>query len=172
MQQAELRRARDSALDATAVFRAYGFLLLVAACVVVVDQALKAAVVSRLSGGRYVEILGGLIRLDYTRNTGAAFGVLPTAGVLFALVAIGVSVGIVLAYRRLAAAPLAVRAALGLILGGALGNLIDRVRLGYVIDFVDLRWWPVFNVADSAIVIGVICLLIYSLTASEAAGER
>jgi signal peptidase II len=99
------------------------------------------------------------VRLDYTLNTGAAFGILRTRGILFALVAIVVSVGIVVYYRAVAASPVLVRTALALVLGGAIGNLVDRIRLGYVVDFVDLRWWPVFNVADSSIVIGV-CLLI------------
>jgi signal peptidase II len=69
----------------------------------------------------------------------------------------------VLYYRRVAAGPALLRIGLSLVLGGAIGNLIDRVRLGYVVDFIDLRWWPVFNVADSAIVVGVAALVLRSL---------
>jgi signal peptidase II len=146
---------------------AYALLLLLAGAVVVLDQVLKALVTSRFAGGDYAELFGGLVRLDYTRNTGAAFGFLPNGGVLFAGIAVAVILAILLAYRKLGSAPLIVRAALGLVLGGALGNLIDRVRLGYVVDFIDLRWWPVFNLADSAIVVGVLLLLLYSLASSD-----
>jgi signal peptidase II len=133
-----------------------------------VDQAVKAIIAETLSDGRYVELLGGLVRLDYTRNTGAAFGLYQGGGVLFALIALGVSAGIVVSYRRLARSPFLIRAAVGLILGGAVGNLLDRIRLGYVVDFVDLRWWPVFNVADSAIVVGVALLVLNSMLRTSA----
>lgn len=136
----------------------YSMLALVAGTVVAVDQIVKAIIAQALGGGSVIEILGGLIRLDYTRNSGAAFGMFQAGGIVFAAIAVGVSAGILIFYRRVANGPRTVRFALGLILGGALGNLIDRVRLGYVVDFIDLRWWPVFNLADSAIVIGV-CLL-------------
>jgi signal peptidase II len=140
----------------------YAFLLAVAAAVIFTDQVVKAVVTARLEYAAPVDLLGGLVRLDYTRNSGAAFGFYQGGGALLAVVAIGVSAVIVFAYRRLARSPWVVRAALGLILGGAVGNLIDRVRLGYVVDFIDLRWWPVFNVADSAIVIGVALLVVHS----------
>lgn len=136
----------------------YTFLLGLALFVVVVDQVTKRVATDKLQNGRVVDLLGGAVRLDYTLNTGAAFGVFRTGGLFFVAVALAVSLGIVIYYRRVAASSLLVRGALGLILGGAVGNLIDRVRLGYVVDFIDLRWWPVFNVADSAIVLGVALL--------------
>lgn len=127
------------------------------------DQISKALVETNLRNGNTIELLGGLVRLDYTRNTGAAFSLLQTGGWLFAIVAVAVSAGILLYLRRAGDTSLGVVIALGLILGGALGNLADRIRLGYVVDFIDLRWWPVFNVADSAIVFGVASLIIRSL---------
>jgi signal peptidase II len=142
---------------------AYAFLLALALLVLLADQAVKALVSDKLKNGRVVEVLGGFVRLDYTFNTGAAFGIFRTGGVVFAAVAVGVSAGIVIYYRRVATSPLILRAALGLILGGALGNLLDRIRLGYVVDFIDLRWWPVFNLADSAIVVGVCLLVLHAL---------
>lgn len=135
--------------------------------VVAIDQASKAAVVAALSGGRVITLFGGLIRLDYTVNSGAAFGILRARGLLFILVALVVSAGIVVSYRRVLTSPPVVRIALGLILGGAIGNLIDRVRLGYVVDFIDLGWWPVFNLADSAIVIGVVLLALTAFLMSD-----
>jgi signal peptidase II len=96
----------------------------------------------------------------YTTNTGAAFGLFPNQGVLFVVIAFFVITAIIYYYRHLPAGYRMVRIALGLQLGGALGNLIDRLRQGYVVDFIDLNFWPmhnwpVFNVADSAVVIGV-----------------
>ncbi len=136
----------------------YLSVLALAGSVLLADQISKAIVTSTLSGGQSVSILGGLVRLDYTVNTGAAFSILRAQNLLFVVVAVIVSAGIIISFRRLVRAGWLVRLALGLILGGALGNLVDRVRLGYVRDFIDLRWWPVFNLADSAIVIGVIML--------------
>jgi 23S rRNA pseudouridine1911/1915/1917 synthase len=130
--------------------RSYAELLGVACAVVAVDQSTKALVTDRLQF-QTISLLGGAIDLAYTRNTGAAFSVLRNGGVLFAVIAVAVVAGILLYFRRLAAAPVTLRLGLALVLGGALGNLIDRVRLGYVVDFIDLHWWPVFNVADSSI---------------------
>jgi signal peptidase II len=150
----------------------YALLIGLALLIVLVDQATKWLVETRLKDGKVIELLGGLVRLDYTLNTGAAFGILRTRGLLFALVAVVVSVGIVVYYRAVASSPAAIRVGLALVLGGAVGNLIDRVRLGYVVDFVDLRWWPVFNVADSAIVIGVCLLIGYALFSAGPHGSR
>ena len=145
----------------------YAVLLCCALVIFVSDQILKALVVSSLQHGKVMELFGGLVRIDVTRNSGAAFGMFQSGGLLFAAVAIFVSGGIVIFYRRIADSGILVRLALGLILGGALGNLVDRVRLGYVVDYVDLRWWYVFNLADSAIVVGVAILLLASSFSSR-----
>lgn len=145
----------------------YTQLLGLALLIVAIDQVSKALVVHSLSGGRVIVLFGGLVQLDYTVNSGAAFGILQARGLLFILVAVVVSVIIVVSYRRVVAGPLVVRIALGLVLGGAIGNLIDRVRLGHVVDFIDLGWWPVFNLADSSIVVGVVLLALAALI-----GER
>lgn len=147
---------------ATSYRWAYTLLLGVATAVIVADQLSKAVVSNDLGRGRVIQLAGGRVFLDYTRNTGAAFSILKAGGGLFLVLAVVVSISIVAFYRRLASSPLPVRIGLGLVLGGAIGNLIDRVRLGYVVDFIDLRWWPVFNVADSAIVVGVALLIVTS----------
>jgi signal peptidase II len=152
--------------------RRYALLLVIALGVIVVDQAAKSLVSSSLADGRVINLLGGLIRLDYTRNSGAAFSIFRGDGSVFGLVAILVSVGILVYYRRAATGPLLLRMGLALVLGGALGNLIDRVRLGYVVDFIDLQWWPVFNLADSAIVVGVILLIIQATYGQKRPDER
>lgn len=155
----------------TGSLRRYALLLGCALTVLAVDQVLKALVVRSLQHGRLVDLLGGLIRIDFTRNSGAAFGMFQSGSLLFAAVAVLVSLGILIYFRRIAASPAPLRLALGLILGGALGNLIDRVRLGYVVDYVDLRWWYVFNLADSAIVVGVAILLFLSSVGSRVRAE-
>jgi signal peptidase II len=104
-------------------------------------------------------LIGDYLRLTYVENRGAAFGLLQNQTLLF--VAVGVIViGVIAAsHRHLLSAGFSVHLALGLQLGGAIGNLVDRVRQGYVVDFFDFgyhsNWWPVFNIADSAIVVGV-----------------
>lgn len=99
----------------------------------------------------------------YIHNTGAAFGMFRQGCTLFALVAVCVVIGLIVWYDRLPVRHLLVRIAVGLIIGGAAGNLVDRVRTCYVVDFLDFHFWPVFNVADSAVVVGVVILGIYML---------
>jgi len=100
-------------------------------------------------------------RWTYVENQGAAFGLLTNAHFLIAFAIIMAIATIVIYYRFPYWNHPLLRIGLGLMLGGAIGNLIDRLRLGYVIDFIDFRVWPVFNIADSAITIGVICLAFY-----------
>lgn len=130
------------------------FLFLVAGLILALDQATKEWVRANLPASQSLPP-DGLIRLTHTTNTGSAFGLFPDQGTLLALVAV-VVIGVILIYQRhLGQDALLLKGSLGLQLGGAIGNLLDRVRLGHVTDFVDLRVWPVFNVADSAIVVGV-----------------
>ena len=149
----------------------YAYLLGVAAVELLVDQLSKWVVTTTLQGRSPVRLLGGAVYLEYTRNSGAAFSVFQNGGVLFAVVAVAVSLAILVLYPRVAYGPMATRTALALVLGGALGNLLDRLRLGYVVDFIDLRWWPVFNLADSGIVLGVVLLALRSLLESRAEAE-
>ncbi len=137
----------------------------VALGVVVLDQLTKRLALSRLDGGRAIDLIGSL-RLRLVFNQGLAFGLGSRYSSLIALVAVGVV--IVLLRNRHRAVGLTQRLALGLIVGGALSNLLDRLfragRGGFlggaVIDFIDPRWWPVFNAADSAITIGAVLLAV------------
>ncbi len=111
------------------------------------------------------EIIPGFFALTYVRNTGGAFGILPTGTFGLALAALAAAVAIVVyTIRARSPLPRLLAFALALPLGGSLGNLIDRVRLHYVVDFLDVyvgpHHWPVFNVADSAICVGVALLAI------------
>jgi signal peptidase II len=136
----------------------------VAAAVVVADQLSKWWAVDRLSRGP-IHIVGSL-RLALTRNSGGAFGLGSGVVPVVVLAVIALVVVLFVVGRSIDRPSIAV--ALGLVLGGALGNLADRVfrspgfGRGSVIDFVDLRWWPVFNVADAAITCGCVLLVLLS----------
>ena len=134
------------------------FLIGLALLVLSIDQTAKYLVMTRLALGESWNPIPGLqrwISVTYVVNTGAAFGLFPEQGGLFAIIALIVVVAILLYYRYLPTYNLLVRVSLGLQLGGALGNLVDRIRYGHVIDFIDLKIWPVFNLADVWIVTGV-----------------
>jgi signal peptidase II len=125
------------------------------------DRLTKAWAKSALAGRAPLDLIPGVLSLNYTTNSGGAFGLGRSAPWLFAGATIGVSIAIVVVAFRVTSLPVAI--ALGLILGGALGNLTDRATngaglSGHVTDFVDLHVWPVFNLADSAIVVGAIVL--------------
>lgn len=144
--------------------------------VVLADVVSKAIVVRTLSDRGPVRLLGGLVNLVQTRNTGAAFSIAEGQTVVLSLVALGVVVAIARTARRLGSSAWA--ACLGLILGGALGNLIDRVfrapgpLRGAVVDWIDLRVWPVFNLADSALVVGVCLAVVLELQGRRMDGAR
>jgi signal peptidase II len=149
--------------------RRSGFYLWIAGAIVALDQLTKALVDRYLELHESRTIVDGLARLTHVQNRGAAFGILsdadlPYQSVLFSVVSI-VALGAIAIYAwKLPVASRLPRTALALIMGGAVGNLLDRVRLGYVIDYVDVYWgrhhWPAFNVADSAISVGVALLVL------------
>jgi len=130
---------------------------LAASLVVIADQLSKFLIRMNLDLSQSMPE-DGLVRLTYVRNTGAAFGLLSNQTFLIILTAV-VGIAILLLYYSYPPfGRLPVRVGLGLLLGGSVGNLVDRLRSGYVTDFIDLRVWPVFNLADSAIVVGVAIL--------------
>ncbi len=137
-----------------------GRFLLVAGVILVVDQVTKSIIRGWLHPGETWPAGWDLIRLAHVRNTGAAFGILQGAGD-FLIVAGLAAIGAMTFY--LLTLPSHSRwytVALSAVLGGAVGNLIDRVRLGHVTDFIDPTHYPAFNVADSAIVLGVIAIAV------------
>jgi signal peptidase II len=138
----------------------------VAALTILADQVSKAYVVAHLNlqeSWMPFGFIEPLFRFTHVHNTGAAFGLFPQGGSIFLLIAVIVSAIIVYYYRQIPGHAWLIRLALGLQLGGALGNVVDRVRLGYVVDFFNVEYWPVFNVADSCIVIGVALLALAML---------
>jgi len=142
--------------------RAYVFLACISGLVLALDQWSKYLVRAQLEVGQVwspLEWLAGYARIIHWNNTGAAFGMLPTAGIIFSVVALCVSAAIIYYFPRVPEAQTAVRIALALQLGGAVGNLIDRVLLGTVTDFISVASFPVFNVADASITVGVALLV-------------
>ena len=133
--------------------------LLVALYVVLLDQASKEWIRSAFSLHESVELVPGFFHLTYIRNTGAAWGMFSGQNLTLSLLAIVMLGALVLFRRKLLPPGLLHRVALGLLCGGIVGNLFDRLRLDYVTDYLDFFWrewhWPAFNIADSAICIGV-----------------
>ena len=161
--------------------RKVGLLASIAATVVVLDAISKVIVVATVQPNEPVRLLGGLVYLSLIRNPGAAFSMATGMTWVLALIAIGVVIFIIRMAPRLRSTPWAV--SLGLVLGGAIGNLIDRIfrapgfLQGHVVDFVSVfgpnaEYFPVFNVADSAITIGGISLVVTALLGIDFDGTR
>lgn len=149
-------------------------LTLLTVLVVVFDQVTKQVVHIKFRLGESIPVIPGFFNFTYVRNTGAAFGLLAQADpafripffVLVPLLALG---AIAYIFRKIPAEDVKLSIALSLVIGGAVGNLIDRVIYGFVIDFLDFHWqysyhFPAFNVADSAICVGVGILMLDLLT--------
>lgn len=140
----------------------WGVFLGIALVVVMLDQLTKAWLVANVAQGEVRSVLGESIRLVYHQNSGALFGLFRDQAIVFGLISIGV-VGLIVGYHARSGRSLYLSIALGFLLGGAIGNLVDRLRLGYVVDFVDigignLRFYT-FNVADSAISTAILLLV-------------
>jgi len=147
---------RAETIAGRAPLRRQMFLFAVAAAAFLLDRASKALVQRYLPLDAPRPVVGRLLYLTHTQNTGAAFSVGLSFGGFFLVLAAAISVAVVVYNRRLPPEELLLRVGLGMILGGALGNALDRAVAGSVTDFIDLRWWPVFNVADSCIVVGAV----------------
>ena len=136
---------------------------LISGLTLLADRLTKQLVIASFHPGQSLPLIPSILHLTYVQNTGAAFGLFKGRQLLFIVISVAV-IGWI--SRELLTRPptdARVTWACGLILGGAVGNLIDRLRVGYVVDFIDLRVWPVFNVGDSAITIGIALLLWHSL---------
>jgi signal peptidase II len=139
----------------------------VATVVIVLDQLTKGWVVATLGPStmtRFIPIVGDDVRIAYSHNTGVAFSMFQGHPELLTVLAILILAGAVWFYAtQLPNQRRAIQIIMGLIVGGALGNLIDRIRLGYVVDFMQVGWFPIFNVADSAISVGAALLMLQFL---------
>jgi lipoprotein signal peptidase len=156
--------------------RKVGVLVAVALLVLALDLASKIAVVATLSDRAPVRLLGGFLTLRESRNPGAAFSLGTSMTLVFSAIAVTVIVVILRTSRRIRSLPWAIT--LGLLLGGATGNLADRIFRypgpfrGYVVDWIQVPHWPVFNLADSAIVCGGILAVLMSARGVRLDGQR
>jgi signal peptidase II len=149
----------------------------IAALIVFLDQLTKAWLTSFLAPGQSVAVIGDLVRLVHSQNNGGLFGLFRGQALVFGLVSM-VVIALIVVYHARAGGGRYLAITLGLLLGGAVGNLVDRIRLGHVVDFVDagigdLRWYT-FNVADAAISFSLLLLLAASIrpqVARRAAGD-
>ena len=134
--------------------------LSVSSFVVIVDRLTKYILFRNFSEGESVRVVPGLFHITLVLNSGAAFGLFKGCGAFFTVSSVLVIAFICFYIIRGGCKDLLMLAALGLILGGAAGNLIDRLSFGYVIDFLDFRIWPVFNIADASITTGAVILAV------------
>ncbi len=143
-------------------WRRWTLFAVIAIAVVVLDQLAKAWVVANLAVLQSVQLIGDLVRIIHVRNSGILFGMLPQSAGAFAIVSL-IVVGLIVFYHAKAGRGLLVTVALGLLLGGALGNLLDRLHYGYVVDFVDMgigAWrFYTYNLADAAISTAIVLLI-------------
>ena len=138
--------------------------------VVIVDQITKFVIRHTMTMGQSIPVLGDIVRITYVENPGMAFGIRMGSGILFTILSSLASLGIAVYLFTHRQEGMQIKLSLSLILGGAIGNLIDRIAYGQVVDFVDvgigsLRW-PVFNVADSTVVVGM-AVLLFAVFVSE-----
>ena len=141
-------------------------LWVLAAVVLLLDQSTKSIIIAWLDWGESWPA-EGFLRLTHARNTGTAFSLFQGHSNILSIVAMFAVAVLLWVYATTGAKSFVLRFALGLQLGGALGNLLDRLRLGYVTDFVDVGPWPIFNVADSAISIGMVLMVWYFVTSKD-----
>jgi signal peptidase II len=153
--------------------------LIIGVLVLICDQVTKNWILQTLgpspcavNGCPAIPIVDDWINIIYSRNTGVAFGLFQHMSPVLTIVSLLISLGAIYVYTvYLPNQAWSVQVSIGLIVGGAIGNIVDRLRLGYVVDFIQVGWWPVFNVADSAISVGATILAIYLMLIPEEPSE-
>jgi len=149
--------------------------LIIAALVVLTDQISKYVVTRTMTPYQEwapIPAIQRLFAITYVTNTGAAFGIFPQASTVFAVVAVVVVIALFFYNRQLESGQWLLRLSLGLQLGGAVGNLIDRLTRGFVVDFIHFKLWPVWNVADASIVVGVALMAFFLLREGQVEPEK
>jgi signal peptidase II len=154
--------------------RSYSVLIGIASLIVLLDQWSKSAVRNNLAFGESwmpLDWLAPYARVLHWGNDGAAFGIFQGSGGFFTILAIIVSILIIIYYPKIESGVWLLRIAMGLQLGGAVGNLTDRLTLGYVTDFISVGTFPVFNVADAGITVGAALLLLFTWFVDDGKSE-
>ena len=141
--------------------RKFLIISLTALLIVFFDQSAKFLIVKNFKISQSFPIFNNIFHLTFVKNTGAGFGILKEFNPFLILISLAVIGIIFYYYKKIKENEILLQIIVAFVLGGTMGNLIDRINLGYVIDFLDFRIWPVFNIADSFISIGIIGLIIY-----------
>ncbi len=136
-------------------------IVLVSLVIVLLDQLTKGLVRHNMQTGESIPLLNNFLHLTYVQNAGAGFGILQGQQVLFIVLSVIVLGGIAYYYKRIPDI-VSYNVVTAMLIGGTIGNLVDRIFLGYVVDFLDFRIWPVFNVADSCLTIAIVIMIIMS----------
>ncbi|WP_378952087.1 signal peptidase II [Pelosinus sp. sgz500959] len=133
--------------------------LLLAFAVIIIDQLSKNYIQTNMNIGMSIPVIQDIFHITYILNPGAAFGLFEHQTIFFVIIAVCMVLGAIYFYPRIPQPYRILRFGTGLMVGGAIGNVIDRIRTGYVVDFFDFRIWPIFNIADMGIVCGVGCII-------------
>src|SRR3989338_3389114 len=141
--------------------RKYHVVFSTALIIILIDQLSKFLIKSNFQLNQSVPIINNIFHLTYINNTGAGFGILKAQTLILIFVSIAVIGIIFYNFDKIKNKEILLQVLVGFVLGGTIGNLIDRMAYGHVIDFIDFRIWPIFNFADSFVTIGVIGLIIY-----------
>lgn len=136
------------------------FFYILGIILIILDQVTKLLITDKLDLGQSMPIIDGILHFTYVRNPGIAFGLFPKMNIIIIVLSIVTIVLLFSIYRKTNSGNLWIKTALIFIASGAVGNLLDRIQYNVVIDFIDFRVWPVFNLADAFIVIGVVILFI------------
>jgi len=136
------------------------FIFSTALSIVLIDQLTKLLITQRFKLNESIPVLKNIFHLTYVTNTGSAFGLFKELNLFFIFFSIVVVLAIFIYLKKIKKDETLLQISFGLLLGGTIGNLIDRLWHGFVIDFIDFRIWPVFNVADSAVTVSIMLLII------------
>ncbi len=147
-------------------------LIFLAIIVFLADQAVKMLVINNMIPGQSIPVIKNIFHITYIHNPGAAFGMLPNMTSFFIVVSLVVVAGILIYHYKQEKKTLIQTLSFAFIVGGTVGNLLDRLRFNMVIDFIDFRIWPVFNLADIAIVLGAVLLSVAVWKKESQPGEE
>lgn len=130
----------------------------------IIDRLVKYYIETSMHLGQSIPVIDNIFHITYVLNPGAAFGILENQRWFFIAICVAICIGVAIFYKSLQRESIMFRYGLGLLLGGAIGNLIDRIQTGFVTDFLDFRIWPVFNIADIGICVGA-GMIVFALLA-------
>ncbi len=136
------------------------------------DQVTKYMISTGMQISQSIPVIPNIFHLTYIMNKGAAYSILQGQRWFFIVIAAAVVVGVLIFLTKVPKKDLFLRTALALIISGAIGNMIDRIRFGGVVDFIDFRVFPIFNIADSLVVIGVCLLVLYVFCAKPSTRDK